>query len=57
MIEGVACLCSRGLIHTPTVESVFDELFEMRCGEECGVWRLVTTKNLPIPKAQNIGSR
>ena len=46
--SGVACICSRGLVHSRTVESVTGNLTSAP-----GTWRLTCTHNLPIPTAQN----
>ena len=44
MIQGVVCLCSRGLVHSRTIKSLWREL--------PAEWELLTTDDLPIPDAQ-----
>ena len=44
----VTCICSRGLVHSRTVESVFSNLLSAGCK-----WDVVFTHDEPIPDAQN----
>jgi hypothetical protein len=43
-VEGVVCLCSRGLIHSRTIASLLAELPRD--------WKIIITHDLPIPEAQ-----
>jgi hypothetical protein len=48
MTQGVICLCSRGLIHSRTLKSIWRVLpRDWRPN-----WELLTTDDLPIPEAQ-----
>lgn len=48
MTEGAICLCSRGLIHSRTMESIERNLAGRR-----DRWTVLFTHDLPIPDAQN----
>lgn len=50
-LTGVVCLCSRGLVHSRTIESIENNLEQLRTREQA--WRIVFTHDLPIPEAQN----
>ena len=49
MTPGAMCLCSRGLVHSRTMEAVLDILPEP--------WWLIMSHDLPIPEAQNYVTR
>lgn len=48
MPEGIVCVCSRGLIHSRTMESIQRNIHEHGWG-----WDIEFTHELPIPDAQN----
>lgn len=45
---GVVCVCSRGLVHSRTMEGI-----DKNMNEVSGDWERVFTHDLPIPEAQN----
>lgn len=45
---GVVCVCSRGLVHSRTIEAI-----DKNMDQVSGNWVRVFTHNKPIPKAQN----
>lgn len=51
MTHVVACICSRGLVHSRTVEAVHSNLYD--CCSEGDEWDVVFTHGEPIPDAQN----
>src|SRR5581483_9615394 len=51
MVTGAVCICSRGLIHSRTLESIEQNLRPARARGE--VWLTEYTHDKPIPEAQN----
>jgi hypothetical protein len=46
-VTGVVCVCSRGLVHSRTLESIHANI------REFSDWHVLFTHDLPIPEAQN----